>query len=280
MLESDAQVVFDCRKVSVSYGSVNAVDELSLKIAQGERVAVLGSNGAGKTSLLSVASGMRNASGGSIRIFGERPGSAACKSKMTYLPQVLTYPSHLKVKEIFSLIESHYTKSNLDELISVLDLKALLERKASQLSGGENRKLGVVSSLLSEPDLVILDEPTANIDIEGCRSIEGLIEDYFQDKHKTLIFSSHLMNEVERLATRIVVMKNGRIVAEGPKDQIKREFGLRKLSFLSDQGELQLKSAKSREHRGDHYQFLGEDSDLMIKEALAMDANISKIEVS
>lgn len=279
MLES-AAAAFDCQSLSVKYGAVHAVKALDLKIEKGERVAVLGSNGAGKTSLLSVASGMRQASSGSIKIFGEKPGSMACKKRMTYLPQVLTYPGHLKVGEIFSLIESHYAIADLDKLIDTLDLRPLLGRRTSQLSGGENRKIGVVSSLMSQPDLVILDEPTANIDIEGCRSIEDLIEGYFRDSSKTLIFSSHLMNEVERLATRIVVMKSGQIVAEGPKEQIKREFGLRKLTFKSAKNDLELSSAKSGERKGDSYQFLGEDSDAMVKEALEKDPELSHIEIS
>jgi ABC-2 type transport system ATP-binding protein len=280
VMVADSAVVFDCQNIGVEYGHVKAVDGLNLKIHKGERVAILGSNGAGKTSLLSVASGMRTATRGAIRILGEKPGALACKQRMTYLPQVLTYPSHLRVKEIFALIESHYPGSDWRGLVERLELEKLLDRRTSQLSGGENRKLGVVSSFMSQPELVILDEPTANIDIEGCRSIESLIEAYFEGGNKTLIFSSHLMNEVESLATRIVVMKNGRIVAEGPKDQIKKQFGLRKLSFRSASENLELQSAKKRDVQNDLYQFLGEDRDAMIKEALAADSNLCDINVS
>ena len=279
-MSPNSEIVFDCHRLRVSYGSVQAVGGIDLQIRRGERVAVLGCNGAGKTSLLSVASGMRLPSEGELKIFGHSPGSQASKQKVTYLPQVLNYPGHLKTREIFDLVQSHYPGSQWHSLAQSLALNGVLDRKTSCLSGGENRKIGVVNALMCRPDLVILDEPTANIDIEGCRLIEELIEAFCSDSSKTLIFSSHVMKEVERLATRIVVMKKGLVVADGPKTEIKREFGLRKLSFRSRNSALMLKSAKSHERKGDVYYFLGEDSDQMLKEALSLDPSISHLEVS
>ena len=141
------------------------------------------------------------------------------KPLVTYLPQVLDFPSNITVNEIIDLVSTHYqTDYNfLNDLLEQLELKKLLKRKTSALSGGEKRKLGLVCTLLGRPQFAMLDEPTANIDVEGCVKIEEILKNYFNQNKTSLLFSSHQMQEVENLADKIVILKAGEIITQGQR---------------------------------------------------------------
>jgi ABC-2 type transport system ATP-binding protein len=270
--------VLSFTNVFKDYGKVRAINNLSLDIHEGKRVALLGSNGAGKSSFLSMASGLKRSTGGEVKVFSSNPSSLAVKKRMTYLPQELSFPENLKVKEILSIVEVHHDHSIANSLVSDLGMHNLLSRKTYQLSGGERRKLGLICNLLSSPEFVMLDEPTANIDVEGRQSIEEILKDYFRDNSKTLLFSSHQMKEVENLADEIVILRSGKIVARGPTQEIKKEFGAKKVIFTSDL-ELEIESSKSIELKDNLYTVLGDDSDEIIKEVIQKDANVKKISI-
>jgi ABC-type multidrug transport system ATPase subunit len=270
--------ILDFSNVTKHYGKVTAVDNISLNIKRGQKVAILGSNGAGKSSFLSMASGLKFPNKGTVKIFNECPTNLSVKKRMTYLPQELSFPENLRVKEIISIIEVHHKSSISVKLLNELGMASLGDRKTYQLSGGERRKLGLICNLLSSPEFVMLDEATANIDVEGRKSIEELLKNYFKDSAKTLLFSSHQMKEVETLADEIVILRSGKIIAKGPTELIKKNFGAKKVTFSSDM-KFELLSSRSVDYFDGIYTVLGEDSDMIIKEVLNNDSNAKNITI-
>ena len=273
------QTYLDFNNVTKSYGNIQALKQVSLQVEPGEQVAILGSNGAGKSTFMSLASGVRPNDSGSIAIFGEQPGSKTAKLRMRILPQELSFPQQLKVIEILKLVSAHYDNFDFTKLIQDMKIEGLLNRKMHQLSGGQHKRVGIVSTLIGSPDLLMLDEPTANIDLTGRELVYDFLQDYLKQEGKSLIFSSHQMQEVEYLADRIVVLKSGQVVANGSTEEIKVEYGLKKVSFRTQLQELNIPSARDISRHGDKVTLLGSDSDKMLKEVIAEDANASAINV-
>ena len=149
----------------------------------------------------------------------------------------------------------------------------------SELSGGEGRKVALVCALLGSPELVILDEPTANIDLHGRLIIEKVLHEYFEGTKRCLFFSSHQMDEVEKLADRVIVLKNGEILAQGSALEMRKKFGLKKVTFHSVANISDFKTPKRWEVVDDKFYLWGEDSDLMIKEVLNLDSNATHLNI-
>ena len=274
------QTFLDFDNVSKSYGEIHALKGVSLQVNPGERLAIIGSNGAGKSTFMSLASGIRPHDSGSISIFGHEAGSRVAKKCMRILPQELSFPPQLKVAEILKLVAAHYDNFNFEKLVDDMELDNLLKRKAHQLSGGEQKRVGIVATLIGDPDLVMLDEPTANIDLHGRNMVYEILQDYLQQEGKSLIFSSHQMQEVEYLADKIIVLQSGKVIASGSTEEIKSEYGLKKVCFRSQVADLNIPSARDLNRQGDKVTLLGSDSDQMLKEVIANDINAQAISVS
>ncbi|MBC75955.1 MAG: hypothetical protein CME64_08055 [Halobacteriovoraceae bacterium] len=271
------EFVLQFANVSKNYGKVRALKGITLQVSPGEKVALLGSNGAGKSTFLSLASGLLSPSKGSVQVFKNAPGELSVRQKQTYLPQDLQFPENLKVKEVLSIIKGHYKVDQAYELIQELGLAKLLDRKTMQLSGGERRKLGLACTLLCNPEFAMLDEPTANIDVEGRQQVRDLLKSRFNN-NSTLLFSSHEMSEVESLADRVVVLKDGNIIENDKATLIKKKFGVKRIRFVSDR-KISIPFSDSLERSGDHYEILSNDSDRVIKEALKQDHNLKNIDI-
>ena len=266
--------------VTKFYGKIQALKNVSLQVEPGERLAILGSNGAGKSTFMSLASGIRPHDSGNITLFGGEAGSKAAKQRMRILPQELSFPPQLKVEEILKLIAAHYDHFDFAKLVHDMRLESLLKRKTHQLSGGQRKRVGIVATLIGSPDLAMLDEPTANIDLTGRELVYEILQDYLRQEGKSLIFSSHQMQEVEYLADRIVVLRSGEVAASGSTEEIKAEYGLKKICFRSQLPDLNIPSARDLTRHGDMVTLLGRNSDQMLKEVIAKDPNANAISVS
>jgi ABC-2 type transport system ATP-binding protein len=261
----------------------NVLNIDSLIIKEKEKVAVLGNNGAGKTTFLKILNNMALPSSGIVEIFNKNINSKPLKQWISYLPQNLVFPKYLKVKEVIQLIESHFPKNDLViKYIKELELEKKCDSYASKLSGGESRKLALICCLINKPKLLILDEPTANVDIEGKTKIKQLIQDFLTSNPKTsLLFSSHEVSEIEGLANRAIVLKNGKIISDDSIDMIKKQFGVKKIFYKS---ELPLPSQiKSRKHLYDakknQHTIWTNDSDKTLKLLLQKDHTLSEIRI-
>lgn len=268
------------KDVTKKYGDVMALDQFNLKVEKGQSLALLGSNGAGKSTFINLASGILSGANGTMEILGEFPGSKSLKKRMRILTQDLDFPSTLKVGEVLRLVSRHFQNKDFDQLVDQLELSSLHRRRVHELSGGEQKRVGIACSLIGHPDLVLLDEPTSNIDLRVRRQVYQTLKEHFLKSGGTLIFSSHQMQEVEELADQVAVMGRGRVIAQGTTQEMKSRYGLKKVCFESKQFDYKVESATSSQVQGEKVVLLGNNSDTMIREVISRDDTAKNFEIT
>lgn len=208
--------------VNKNYASKVALTNLSFTVKQGEFVAFLGPNGAGKSTAISLILGLRAADSGSIEVLSGQPRSLEVRKKLGATLQDLDFPQHLKVCEVVHWVATHYAceESEIQNLKSILMLQDFWERETGGLSGGEKRRLGLLLALLANPDLLVLDEPTTGMDIVSRRAMWECIRQ-FHAKGKTLLLTTHYLDEVEALASRVLIIDQGQLLFTGSVREIR-----------------------------------------------------------
>lgn len=212
--------------------TVKAVDGLDLSIRRGEIVALLGPNGAGKTTTLDMLLGLADPSKGSVSVFGEKPGRAAKEGVIAGVLQTGGLLSDLSVRETVDVIASLHGREALSRVPDVLaraDLESIARRRIAKCSGGEQQRVKFALALVADPDILVLDEPTAGMDVTARRHFwEVMRAD--ADAGRTIVFATHYLEEAEQFARRTVVMHHGRIVADAPTAQLRANLGGRTLA--------------------------------------------------
>ena len=205
------------RGLQVRYGDVEAVRGIDLDVRRGEILALLGPNGAGKTSTIEVLEGFRAASGGRVEVLDADPWNAArdWRDRIGIVLQESAPELGLTVRECLRLYAGYYTEPrDVDETIALVGLAEQAETEATKLSGGQRRRLDVALALVGDPELIFLDEPTTGFDPAARRAAWEVVTG-LRALGKTILLTTHYMEEAERLADRIVVMARGEIVAAG-----------------------------------------------------------------
>ncbi len=200
-----------------SYGAVDAVRGVSFRVEQGEVFALLGPNGAGKTTVLEILEGHRRRSGGQVAVLGLDPqrGGRALRERIGIVLQSAGIDGELTVGEVLALYGGCYPRSlPAGELIGMVGLQDKHRARIKTLSGGQRRRLDLALALVGDPDLIFLDEPTTGFDPAARHGAWELISS-LRGLGRTVVLTSHYMDEVQRLADRAVVLASGRIVAEG-----------------------------------------------------------------
>ena len=234
-------VVGSVESVSKSFGDTVALDDLSMQVHAGESLGLLGPNGAGKSTLISLLTGTRRADTGTVTIFGGDPTSPDSRRRLGVTPQATALPVTLRVREVFAFVGAHFgtTQEHLDELAASFDLADLLEKQCGSLSGGQQRRLMVALALVGDPELVILDEPTTGLDVESRDRLWARLRRY-RDEGGTLVITSHYLAEIEALASRVLVVDHGRVIADGTVRQITEQVQLRRILLRTTAPEQQL----------------------------------------
>lgn len=200
---------------------VVALDQLSLTLRQGEVLALLGPNGAGKSTAIRLLMGLASPTVGVARIFGQDPRHAANRLRTGVMLQVGRAPETLKVREHLDLFRSYYPHPlPVAELVRVAGLQGIEERLFGQLSGGQKQRVLFALALAGDPDLIFLDEPTVGLDIEARRVLWAEIGN-LAGRGKTVLLTTHYLEEADALASRIAVLNRGRLVCEGTPAEVK-----------------------------------------------------------
>ena len=210
-----------------SYGSIKAVDGISFKVQKGEVYSFLGPNGAGKTTTVEMLEGLRKADRGEIRVLGEEPWHEASKLGRTVgvMPQDFRFIERITPREAIRYYCSLFSvRDKTKELLSLVDLDEVQNVQFQNLSGGQKQKLGICLALINDTDLIFLDEPTTGLDPKARRKIWDLIRK-LKDEGKTVILTTHYLEEAEMLADRVAIMDHGKIIAEGSPAEIINRMG-------------------------------------------------------
>ncbi|MDQ2748753.1 MAG: ABC transporter ATP-binding protein [Actinomycetota bacterium] len=208
-------------------GPVHAVRGVDISITAGETVALLGPNGAGKTTTIDMLLGLLAPDAGTVSVFGMTPADAILAGAVGGMLQTGGVIQYLTVRELITMVASLYPKPlGVDEVIALTGIGDLANRKTTKLSGGQTQRLRFAIALVSNPDLLILDEPTVALDVEARREFWSTMR-AFVSRGKTVIFATHYLEEADAYADRIILMANGRIVADGPATEIKAAVGTR-----------------------------------------------------
>ena len=201
--------------VEKRFGPVAALTNVSFRLDASEIVALLGPNGAGKTTAVNVLLGLRRPDRGCARLFGLDSRKADARRSIGATPQEPAFPPTLKVTEIVDLVGAHYrSPTDVHTLLARFGLEEVASRQAGGLSTGERRRLAVALAFVGRPRAVFLDEPTAGLDVAGRRSVWRVIQEFAAEGGAVLI-TTHDLAEAEALATRVVVVSGGRVVAQG-----------------------------------------------------------------
>jgi ABC-2 type transport system ATP-binding protein len=216
-----AEPVIQVEGLYKSYGPVEALRGVSFEVEEGEVFGLLGPNGAGKTSTVEILEGMRTPDRGIARVCGLDPEKSGIefKEKIGAVLQATSLPDKLRVKEAIELFARFYQRrANTDELLKRFQLDEKRSAFYSQLSGGQKQRLALAMALVNDPQVVFLDEPTAGLDPQVRREIYDIIEELKRDK-KTVLLTTHYIEEAERLCDRVAIVDQGRVIALGtPRD--------------------------------------------------------------
>jgi ABC-2 type transport system ATP-binding protein len=220
--------IVDIQSLSFSYRTGNdeksILNQLSLTLHQGQLVCLLGANGAGKSTLINLILGRLKKQQGTIALFGQVQSVQQVKHRLGVMLQNSTAPAKATVQELLSLFSSYYsTPIPLSQLITQLNLTEICHQKFATLSGGQQQLVLLALALCGNPDLLFLDEPSVGMDVSIRRVLWQVIEQY-KSLGKTIILTTHYLEEADALADRIVVLQHGKITADGTPQELKDKF--------------------------------------------------------
>ena len=227
--------VVEVSAASKSFGRVRALDGVSLRIGRGEVVALLGPNGAGKTTLVSLILGLRKPASGEVSIFGLDPRDRHARSRTGVMLQESGLPMFLKVREVLDLFRTYYRNPlDRDRVLATAGLVEKAGAMIATLSGGQLQRLYFALAICGDPDALFLDEPTVGMDVEGRRAFWSHVGDFVRSG-KTLLLTTHYLEEADAVAHRIVVIDKGHVIADAPPSELKARVKHKRLSFEAAQ---------------------------------------------
>ena len=265
-------------------GPVHAVRGIDVSIQRGETVALLGPNGAGKSTTLDMVLGLLQPDAGSASIFGRAPGEAVAAGAIGAMLQTGAVIRDVTVRELITVMAALYPHAlDVDEVIDLVRLHEIADRRTEKLSGGQTQRVRFAIALVCDPELLVLDEPTVAMDVEGRRAFWTTMRE-FASRGKTVVFATHYLEEADDYADRAVLMASGRVVADGPTTEIKARVGARILrATLPAVGSDELGAipgVTSAERRGDAIVLRCSDSDTAVRALLAAYPEVRDIEIT
>jgi ABC-2 type transport system ATP-binding protein len=212
------------RGVRKRYGALTALDGIDIDVQRGEVLALLGANGAGKSTAINLLLGLLEADDGEARLFGASPQALSARRRIGVMLQSAGLPDHATVAELIELTRSYYpAPRSTADCIALAGLDGLLHRRYAQLSGGQQRRVQFALALCGRPELLFLDEPTTGLDIEARQALWRAIRELVAGGCAVLL-TTHYLEEAEALANRVVMLARGRVVAAGRMDEVRAQI--------------------------------------------------------
>ncbi|MGK5519927.1 ABC transporter ATP-binding protein [Micromonospora sp. URMC 107] len=277
----DPQAI-DLSDVHKRYGDVRAVNGIDLRIAPGEVVALLGPNGAGKSTLVDMILGLTRPDRGEIRVFGHTPREAITRGVIGATLQDGALLDDVSIRELLTMVASlHAAPLPVAEVLRRTDLTDIADRRG-RLSGGQRQRLRLAMTLVSDPKLLVLDEPTVAMDVESRHVFWAAMRE-FTDSGRTVVFASHYLEEAEEFADRVVLVQAGTVIADGTVAEIRSVVAGRSLSATVPDATVEqlrlLPGVQSVESRGQRFELVCSDSDAAARELFARHPGAYDVEI-
>ena len=270
--------------VSKSFGAVQALHEVSFTIPQRQVMALLGPNGAGKTTAISLMLGLRHPSHGQVRLLGCDPRDRRARSRCGIMLQESGVPLNLTVRETITLFRSYYPHPlPLAQILEMAGLKKKATAQIGSLSGGQRQRLYFAMAVCGDPDVLFLDEPTAGLDVEARHGFWEYIRSFVQ-QGKTILLTTHYLEEADALAERIIVIDHGRVRADASPSALKAQVANKRVSFDVSEplgpeffAQLPVQQLELGEH---HISLLTKELETVLRALFTQPVEITNLEIS
>jgi ABC-2 type transport system ATP-binding protein len=266
------------------HGVVQAVREVDIEIGVGETLALLGPNGAGKSTTIDMLLGLAKPDAGTVTLFGQTPAAAIRAGRVGAMLQTGGLLRDMSVRELIDMMRSlHDEPLATDAILEAVGIHGIAGRRTQTLSGGETQRVRFAIAMVSDPDLLVLDEPTVAMDVEGRAAFWATMRRYAAGG-KTVVFATHYLEEADAYADRAVLMARGRVVADGPTTEIKGMVGLRTIRATLPGADLErlerMPGVSRAERRGEAVVLACSDSDAAIRALLETFPEARDIEIT
>src|SRR5580692_2311566 len=276
-------IIASLRRASKNYGEVQALRQVDFTIRAGELVALLGPNGAGKTTAVKLFLGLAKPTTGTVSVFGGNPIHADVRTRMGAMLQVAKVPETLRVREHIDLFSSYYPRPlRLDETLALAGLQEIKNRVFGELSGGQRQRVLFALALCGDPDILFLDEPTVGLDVESRRILWEEIRKLIA-RGKSVLLTTHYLEEADALADRVVVINRGEIIAEGTPAEIKASTAGRRIRCVTSLGIETVRAMAGVvevSRNRDALEIRAAEAEAIVRELLMRDPGLSGLEVS
>jgi len=276
-------VVANLESVNKNYGNVRALRHVNFGVRAGEVVALLGPNGAGKTTAVKLLLGLLLPNSGRVRVFGGDPTNPENRMRTGAMLQVGRVPETLRVREHIDLFSTYYQKPMpTAEILAAAGLEKLRDRKFGELSGGQKQRVLFALAICGDPDLLFLDEPTVGLDVEARRMLWDEIRQLVS-RGKTVLLTTHYLQEADALADRVAVINQGEIIAEGTPSEIKAQTAGKRIRCITSLNISVLRRipgvTEVKEDR-EAVELHAAEAEPVLRELLARDSTLSGLEVT
>jgi ABC-2 type transport system ATP-binding protein len=281
--QAGEQMAATLNQVSKNYGAVQALKNFSLEVRAGELTAVLGPNGAGKTTAIKLLLGLARPTSGRVSVFGGDPTVLETHLRVGAMLQVGRVPESLRVREHIDLFSSYYSQPlSMKQTLTIAGIENLRDRKFGELSGGQKQRVLFALAICGNPDLLFLDEPTVGLDVEARHLLWDEIRQLLT-LGKTVVLTTHYLEEADALAHQVVVINKGSMIAEGTPQQIKARTAGKKIRCVTRLSSVVVRTLPGvidvQDDRGTMVIHTSRPEDVL-RELLNRDPDISGIEVA
>lgn len=265
-----------------TYGAKRALAGIDIELSDPGVTAILGPNGAGKTTFVHCALGLTRASTGQVQVFGATPGSMQNRRRTGVMLQDADLPDLLTTREHVALFASYYSAPlAVDDVLALCDIAAFADRRYKKLSGGQKRRVQFALAIVGQPDLIFLDEPTTGLDLDARRILWDIVRS-LAEHGKTIVLTTHYLEEADALADRIVVLNEGSVIADGSAAEIRAAVGgalIRCVTQLADDTLRELPAVTTVRRVGRFVDLMSQDATRTLKTLLNLDGDLADLSV-